>query len=136
MTPGTTAPVRHGRVVVASVVAVGALLAAASVVYWQWTRPTVPIEPPRPAVEATVPAPEPLTPPTVPAPERPAPSGVEGPRANEQQLATLRATARRQLTAGRPQEALDTISAGLVLDSSDAELRGLVDDLAGRRGNP
>ncbi len=43
---------------------------------------------------------------------------------------TLRATARRQRIAGRPQDALDTISAGLVLDASDAELRALLDDLA------
>jgi eukaryotic-like serine/threonine-protein kinase len=121
-TPGTAAPVRNRRVVVASVVTVGALLAAASVGYWQWTRPTVSSEPPRPAVEAMPPAPPPQTPPAGTAPEQP--------RANEQQLATLRATARRQLTAGRPHEALDTISAGLVLDSSDAELRALLDDLA------
>ena len=130
------APVRHRRRVAASVVAVSVLLAAISLLYWQQTRSTVSIEPPRPAVEAAPPAPPP-TPQAVSAPsacpsgvEGPAPSGVEGPRANGPQLVTLRATARRQLTAGRPQEALDTISAGLVLDASDAELRALVDDLA------
>ena len=121
-TPGTAAPVPRRRVVAASVVAVGALLAAASILYWQRTRATVSIETPRPAVEAMPPAPVPQIPPAGGVPERP--------RAHEQQLVTLRATARRQLTAGRPQEALDTISAGLVLDASDADLRTLLDDLA------
>lgn len=119
---GTAAPVQHRRVVAASVVAVSVVLAAASILYWQQTRTTVSVEPPRPAVEATPPAPPPQTPQAVGAQERP--------RANEQQLVSLRATARRQLTARRPQEALDTISAGLVLDASDAELRALVDELA------
>jgi hypothetical protein len=93
-----------------------------SILYWQWTRSTVSIEPPLPAVEAMSPAPRPGTPPAGSAPERPP--------AHEQQLVTLRATARRHLAAGRPQEALDTVSAGLVLDGSDPELRALVDDLA------
>jgi serine/threonine-protein kinase len=143
---GTHIPVRHRRVVAASVGAVGVLLAAISVLYWQQTRSTVSIEPPRPEVEAGSPAPQPEpsqagSAPKPPAPsgvegpapsgvEGPAPSGVEGGRANEQQLVPLRATARRQLKAGRPQEALDTISAGLVLNASDPELRELVDDLA------
>ena len=121
-TPATAAPAQHRRVVAASVVAVGALLAAAAVLYWQWTRPTVSIEPRPQAVEAAPSAAPPQNPPASSAPERPG--------APEQQLVTLRATARRQLTAGRPQEALDTISAGLVLDASDADLRTLIDDLA------
>ena len=120
-TPGTAAPVRHRRVVAASVVAVSVLLAAASILYWQRTRSTVSIEPPRPAVETGPAVPAPQTPPAVTAPGRP--------RAHEQQLATLRATARRQLAAGRPHEALDAINAGLALDSSDAELRALLVDL-------
>ena len=102
--------------------AVSVVLTATSILYWQWTRSTVSIEPPRPAVQAMPPAPLAETPPAGSAPERPP--------AHEQQLVTLRATARRQLTAGRPQEALDTISAGLVLDASDPDLRALVDDLA------
>ena len=64
---------------------------------------------------------------TDPASRRAPPSGLAQTSSSS---STLRATARRQLTAGRPQEALDTISAGLVLDASDAELRALVDDLA------
>ena len=115
-------PVHHRRVVAASVVAVGGLLAAASILYWQQTRTTVSFEPPRPAVQVAPAAPPPPTPQAAGAPERP--------RAHEQQLVTLRATARRQLTAGRPQEALDTISAGLVLEASDAELQALMDGLA------
>ena len=122
VTPGTAGPVRPRRLVAASVMAVSVVLTATSILYWQRTRSTVSIEPPRPAVEAMPPAPLPETPPAGSAPERPP--------AHEQQLVTLRATARRQLTAGRPQEALDTISAGLVLDASDPELRALVDDLA------
>ena len=127
-------PVRQRRVVGASVGAVSVLLAAISLLYWQQTRSTVSIEPPRPAVEAApAPPPQPRKP---RAPPSACPSGVEGapsgsgPRANGQQLVTLRATARRQRAAGRPQDALDTISAGLVLDASDAELRALLDDLA------
>ena len=86
--------------------------------------------PPGPAVGTASPAPQPPPSPAVSAAEQRAPSAVEGPRAHGPQIVTLRATARRQLTAGRPQEALDTISAGLVLDASDTELRALVADLA------
>ena len=70
-TPATAAPVQHRRVVAASVVAVGALLAAASILYWQRTRSTVSIEPPPQAVEAMPPAAPPQTPPAGSAPERP-----------------------------------------------------------------
>ena len=122
VTPGTAGPIRPRRLVAASVMAVGVVATATSILYWQWTRSTVSIEPPRPAVEAMPPAPLPDTPPAGSVPERPP--------THEQQLVTLRATARRQLAAGRPQEALDTISAGLVLDASDPDLRALVDDLA------
>jgi serine/threonine-protein kinase len=122
-TPLEAGPVRHRRVVAASVVAVSVLVAAISILYWQRTRSTVSIEPPGTATDATPPAPPPRIPQAVSAPERP--------RATGQQLVTLRATARRLLTAGRPQEALDTISAGLVLDAADAELRAMVGDLAG-----
>ena len=61
-TPGTAAPVRHRRVLAASVVAVGVVLTAIAILYWQRTRSTVSIEPSRPAVEA-MPAPLPETPP-------------------------------------------------------------------------
>ena len=70
-TPGTAAPVPHRRVVAASAVAVSALLAAASILYWQWTRATVSIDTPRPAVEATPPAPVPQIPPAGGVSERP-----------------------------------------------------------------
>jgi hypothetical protein len=110
----------------ASLVAIVTLLAAGSILYWQGTRPTVSIQPSPPAVE---PAPPAAPSPAAPSPAAPAVNGPGQPRALEQQLETLRTTARRQLTAGRPQEALDTISAGLVLDASDATLRALVDEL-------
>jgi eukaryotic-like serine/threonine-protein kinase len=122
VTPGTAGPMRRQRLVAASLMAVSVVLTATSILYWQRTRSTVSIESPQPAVEATPPAPLPETPPASSVPERPP--------AHEPQLVTLRATARRQLAAGRPQEALDTISAGLVLDASDPDLRALVDDLA------
>jgi serine/threonine-protein kinase len=126
-TPGAgspSPPLRgpRGRVMAASVVTVSVLLAAVSLHYWQRSRSTVPIESSPPAIEAA-----PAVPP--PQPQQPV-SAPEPPGANAQQLVTLRAAARRHLTAGRPQEALDTITAGLVLDGSDVELRALVDDLA------
>ena len=50
-------------------------------------------------------------------------------RAIDERLSAIRATARRQITAGQRPQLLDTLSAGLVLDAGDVELNGLMDEL-------
>ena len=50
-------------------------------------------------------------------------------RALDERLSALRATARRQITAGQRPQLLETLSAGLVLDAGDVELNGLMDEL-------
>jgi hypothetical protein len=59
---------------------------------------------------------------------------TEKPAVSEQ-LRSLHDTARQQISAGRREEALDTVNAGLVLDASDPELNRLLDgfiDAAGQ----
>jgi len=48
----------------------------------------------------------------------------------DDQLRSIRALARRQIAAGQRQQAIDTISAGLVLDRKDPELGNLIDVMA------
>jgi hypothetical protein len=50
-------------------------------------------------------------------------------RAIDERLVAIRATARRQITAGQRPQLLDTLNAGLVLDADDVELNGLMDEL-------
>jgi hypothetical protein len=50
-------------------------------------------------------------------------------RTIDERLGAIRATARRQIAAGQRPQALDTLSAGLVLDAGDAELNRSIDEL-------
>jgi serine/threonine protein kinase len=50
----------------------------------------------------------------------------------DQKVSSIRATAHRQIRAGQRDQALSTVSAGLVLDRQDKELNGLLEEL--RRG--
>ena len=62
------------------------------------------------------------------------PASTSGTRAGsgrtiEEEVRSIRASARRQIAAGQREQALTTLSAGLVLDARDTELNGLLDEL-------
>jgi hypothetical protein len=86
------------------------------------------VPPPEAAPPAEAPASSaPASPST---PPEPAGDADAGRRALDEQLRSIRATARRQIAAGERQQALDTLAAGIVLDASDAALRALIDEMA------
>ena len=73
-------------------------------------------------------APQPPAQASAPTPSSPT-SASDDRRAIDERLDAIRATARRQVAAGQRPQLLDTLSAGLVLDGSDRELNGLIDEL-------
>jgi hypothetical protein len=110
--------------------AAGAAAAALVVVlavafYWNETSVQLPPAGGERTTPSQQPAPAP-TPSTVPGASQDRSGDLS---AIEDRLRVIRATARRQIADGERQHALDTMSAGLVLDARDPELNGLIDEL-------
>ncbi len=124
------AAARRGRILTLGAIGSALLVVLAVVSFGMgWglpgLRPHTPPAQPLPQQAAPTPAPAPPTP-AVPAPGHAAADG----RVRDDQLPSVRATARRQIAAGQRQQALDTLAAGLVLDARDPELRTLIAEMA------
>ena len=121
--PTKVEPARRNRLAIAgATIAALAVIGLAAALYRTSTAN-------RPA--ASLPTIVPAPPPASKAPD-PVDAAVDQRRdraAIEERLSVIRATASRQIAAGDRPQLLDTLSAGLFLDSSDAELNRMIDDL-------